>query len=102
NNRGGWHDMKRLTDIFAKIGLFLVVTFGCMITGAVIVYWIAGAIYLAVYSGETVDPMHASEACARGMAVGYLSILAGGLLGAILGCVESLKQIASWNVGRRY
>jgi hypothetical protein len=76
--------MNQVIGICAKIGLFLVVTFGCMIFGAVIVYWIAGAIYLAVYSGEHIDPMQASEACARGMAVGYLSIFAGGLLGAIL------------------
>jgi hypothetical protein len=93
--------MKQVIDIFGKIGLFLVVTFGWMIFGAVIVYWIAGAIYLMVYSGETVDPMQASEACDRGMAAGYLSIFAGGLLGAILGCVGSLKQIASWDAERR-
>jgi hypothetical protein len=93
--------MNQVREIFAKIGLFLVVTVGCMIFGAVIVYLISGAIYLAVYSGETVDPMHASEACARGMAIGYLSIFAGGLLGAILGCVGSLKQIASWDAERQ-
>jgi hypothetical protein len=57
-------------------------------------------ICLAVYSGEQIDPMQASEACALGMAVGYLSILGGGLLGAILGCVGSLKQIASWDAER--
>src|SRR5215467_8644751 len=54
--------MKRVKDIFAKICLFLFGTFGCMIFGAVIVYWIAGAIYLMDYSGEQVDPMQASEA----------------------------------------
>ena len=88
--------MKRVKDIFAKICLFLFGTFGCMLFGAVIVYWIAGAIYLMVYSGEQVDPMQASEACARGMAVGYLSILGGALIGAILGCFGTLKYIASW------
>ena len=47
--------MKRVKDIFAKICLFLFGTFGCMIFGAVIVYWVAGGIYLMVYSGEQVD-----------------------------------------------
>jgi hypothetical protein len=92
--------MKRVTDIFAKIGLFLFGTFGCMITGAVIVYWIAGAIYLMVYSGEQIDPMQASESCARGMFVGYLSILVGALLGTIIGCVGTLKYIAAWDAER--
>lgn len=92
--------MNRVTGIFAKIVLFLCGTIGGMISGAVIVYLVSGAIYMAVYSGAPIDPMQASEACARGMAVGYLSILAGGLLGTIFGCVGSLKSIASWDAER--
>jgi len=89
--------MKRVADIFAKIGLVLFMTLVFMISGAMVVYWIVGTIYIAVYSGEHIDPMRANEACARGMVVGYLSIFGGALLGAILGCVGSLKQIASWD-----
>ena len=88
--------MKRVADIFAKIGLVLFMTLVFMISGAMVVYWIVGTIYIMVYSGEHIDPMRANEACARGMVVGYLSIFGGALLGAILGCVGSLKQIASW------
>src|SRR5262244_3770504 len=88
-------DMKRVKDIFAKICLFLFGTFGCMIFGAVIVYWIAGGIYLMVYSGEQVDPMQASEACARGMAVGYLSIL-----GAACAPGVNLLEVCAWGATR--
>jgi len=92
--------MNRVTEIFAKIGLVLFMTLVFMISGAMVVYWIVGTIYIAVYSGEHIDPMQASDACARGMAVGYLSIFSGGLLGAILGCVGALKHIASSGAAR--
>jgi hypothetical protein len=92
--------MNRLAEIFAKIGLVLFMTLVFMISGAMVVYWIVGTIYIAVCSGEHIDPMRANEVCARGMVVGYLSIFGGALLGAILGCVGSLKQIASSDAER--
>jgi len=90
--------MNRITGIFVKIGLVLFGTFGGMISGAVIVYFLSGVIYQMVYSGVPIDPMQASEACARGMAVGYLSILAGALLGTVLGCVGTLNYIANRSI----
>jgi hypothetical protein len=90
--------MNRITGIFVKISLVLLGIFGGMISGAVIVYFLAAAIYQMVYSGVPIDPMQASEACARGMAVGYLSILVGALLGTVLGGVGTLNYIANLKV----
>ena len=94
----GGYGMNRITGVFAKIGLVLLGTFGGMFSGAVIVYFLAGVIYQMVYSGVPIDPMHASEACARGMAVGYLSILGGTLLGTVLGGAGTLNYIANRKV----
>jgi hypothetical protein len=90
--------MNRITGAFVKIVLVLFGTFGGMISGAVIVYFISGVIYQMVYSGVPIHPMEASEACARGMAVGYLSILGGAMLGTFLGCVGTLKYITDRSV----
>jgi hypothetical protein len=91
--------MNRITGIFVKIGLVLFGTLGGMISGAVIVYSLSGEIYRMVYSGVPIDPMQASEACARGMAVGYLSILVGALLGTVLGGAGTLNYIANRRSG---
>ncbi len=90
--------MNRIIGIFVKIGLVLLGTFGGMFSGAVIVYFLSAVIYQMVYSGTTVDPVQASEACARGMVVGYLSILAGAMLGTILGSVGTLYYISNRSV----
>jgi hypothetical protein len=90
--------MNRITGIFVKIGLVLFGTTGGMISGAVIVYFLSGVIYQMVYSGVPIDPMQASEDCARGMAVGYLSILVGALLGTVLGGAGTLNYIANRKV----
>jgi hypothetical protein len=87
--------MNRITGIFVKIGLALLGTFGGMISGVVIVYFLSAMIYQVVYNSAPIDPMQASEACARGMAVGYLSIMFGALLGTVLGCVGALNYIAN-------
>ena len=47
------------------------------------------------YSCDPIDPMQASEACFRGVSVGYLYILGGALLGTILGYVGTLNYIES-------
>ena len=66
-----------------------------MFSGAVIVYFLSAVIYQMVSSGDPIDPMQASEACFRGVAVGYLYILGGVLLGTILGYVGTLNYIES-------
>ena len=66
-----------------------------MFSGAVIVYFLSAVIYQMVYSGDPIDPMQASEACFREVAVGYLYILGGALLGTILGYDGTLNYIES-------
>lgn len=51
-----------------------------LILGAVILYLIAGRVYLMIWPG----PVTNGYECGRGMFWGYMSILVGGLLGAFL------------------
>jgi len=64
---------QRLT----KIAYLFVSSLAGMISGAVVVYFVGGIAYLAMYSGVGTP----SEACARGMAVGWLLIISGAYLG---------------------
>jgi hypothetical protein len=50
--------------------------------GAILFYFFFGLIYLAVFGN---GPATSSEECATGSGLAWLSILGGGLLGAILG-----------------
>ena len=59
-----------------------------MISGAVVLYFSAAVFYMALASPERYPGQH----CARGMALGMLSILAGGFLGTIGGTAFSLKH----------
>jgi hypothetical protein len=60
-----------------------------MISGAVIVYVGAALVYSAVYSGVDENP---SVACARGMAIGFLSIVVGAFLGTVGGSMMAVKR----------
>ena len=59
-----------------------------MISGAVVLYFSAAVIYLALASPEPYPGAH----CSRGMALGMLSILAGGFLGTVGGAAFSIKH----------
>ena len=59
-----------------------------MISGAVVVYFVGGMAYVALYSGVGTP----SEACARGMAVGGLLIISGAYLGTVGGSVFAVKH----------
>ena len=59
-----------------------------MLSGAVVFYFSAAAIYLALSSPEPYPGAH----CGRGMAIGMLSILAGGFLGTVGGTAFSIKH----------
>ena len=59
-----------------------------MISGAVVLYFSAGVIYLTLASHEPYPGAH----CGRGMAVAMLSILAGGFLGSVGGTAFSIKH----------
>jgi hypothetical protein len=62
-----------------------------MISGAVVLYCSAAAIYLALASPEPYPGAH----CGRGMAIGMLSILAGGFLGSVGGTAFSITHSIS-------
>ena len=73
------------------ISEFIVFGFGALggaFFGANFFYFFFGLIYLSVFGD---GPAMNSEECARGTAVGWLSILGGGLLGGILGCYGAKK-----------
>jgi hypothetical protein len=82
--------MSQIINIIAKIITVLLIIFGGMVTGAVIIYFISGTIYIAVYGP---GPARDAYECARGLAVGYLSIFGGGLLGIVLGCVSAKNYL---------
>jgi hypothetical protein len=60
-----------------------------MISGAVVVYFGAALIYISLYSGVQENP---SVACARGQAIGMLSILVGGFLGTMIGSAFAVRR----------
>jgi hypothetical protein len=60
-----------------------------MISGAVVVYFGAALICISLYSGVQENP---SVACARGQAIGMLSILVGGFLGTMIGSAFAIKR----------
>lgn len=59
-----------------------------MISGAVVLYFSAAVVYLTFSSPET----YPGEHCARGMAVGMLSILTGAFFGTIGGTAFGVKH----------
>ncbi len=84
--------MKRAIVILAKFTLTCMGTLFGMVSGAVVIYFLFGIFYLSVI-GVNTDPRMASEECARGSALGYLSIIGGGLLGAAIGCYAVLNSM---------
>jgi hypothetical protein len=75
----------------AKIFYVLLASGAGMISGAVVLYFSTAVIYLALASPET----YPGEHCGRGMALGMLSILAGGFLGTVGGTAFSIKHSIS-------
>ena len=62
--------------------------FAGMLGGAVVTYFSAGIIYLALRAPET----RPGEHCSEGMAIGFLSILLGGFLGSVAGTTIAVKR----------
>jgi hypothetical protein len=71
--------------------LVLLTSVAGMISGAVVLYFSAALLYIALASPETYPGQH----CGRGMAIGMLSILAGGFLGTVGGTAFGIKHLIS-------
>jgi len=69
-----------------------------MISGAVVVYVGVAAVYIAFFSSGPHG--NSSEDCARGMAVGLLSILSGAYLGTVGGSVFAVKNPLCKSAGK--
>ena len=72
----------------ANIIYVLLASVAGMISGAVVLYFSAAVIYISLASPET----YPGEHCGRGMALGMLSILAGGFLGTVGGTAFAIKH----------
>ena len=72
----------------ANIIYVLLASVAGMISGAVVLYFSAALLYIALASPETYPGQH----CGRGMAIGMLSILAGGFLGTVGGTTFGVKH----------
>lgn len=69
-------------QILVKAFSVLVMSAIGLVIGAFVSYFVAGLIYIAVFGS---GPAANSYECARGMAFGWLSLLAGALAGLCLG-----------------
>jgi len=84
---------KRLTwkRLLVNVGYTLVSAVAFMITGAVVVWVVAGVVVNALI--DYFDPVQTpGEYCGFGMAVGFLSLIGGGFLGTIAGSVVAVKR----------
>ena len=72
----------------AKVVYVLVVAAVGMVSSAVVSYFSAAVIYIALSTPESFPGQH----CARGMLLGMLSILFGGFLGTAGGAVFAIKH----------
>ena len=73
---------------FASLWYVLTAAVVSMISGAVVLYLSAAVIYIAVQTPET----RPGENCAKGMAIGMLSILLGAFLGTVAGTAFAVKH----------
>ncbi len=88
--------MSQIKETLANIVMALLSILGGVICGAVSIYFLTTIISLAVYGGE---PVQNTYECARGNAIGYFSILSGGLLGTLLGCIAARNYLMSFTRG---
>ena len=88
---------KRVSWIHPVASVFYVLIssiFG-MVSGAVVMYFTAGVFFSILLSNPGGNP---SESCARGMAIGMLSILSGAFLGTAGGSAFATKHCVVKNI----
>jgi hypothetical protein len=82
-------EKNRVWPYYVANSIYVLATSGVgMISGAVVLYFGAALVYIALSSPET----YPGENCAQGMALGFLSILTGAFLGAVGGTVFGVKH----------
>lgn len=79
---------KRVWIYLANVAYVLFTGVVGLVAGAVTLYFSAAVIYMALQTPET----YPGEHCARGMAVGMLSIFLGAFLGTIGGTAFAVKH----------
>lgn len=84
-----WRQKQSVWPYLGNLIYVLVTSAVGMIIGAVVVYFSAAVVYMALSSPETFSGEH----CARGMAIGMLSILTGGFLGTVGGTTFGIKYL---------
>jgi hypothetical protein len=72
-----------------NLAYLLVSSVAGLISGAVVLYVGVGLVYCAIYSGVEENP---SVACARGSAIGFLSIVSGAFFGTMVGTALAIKR----------
>lgn len=81
-------DRRSWTYLVTNLLYVLSTAFVGMLAGAVVMYFSASFIYLAVRSAESTPGAH----CGEGMAIGMLSILGGGFLGTVVGTALAVNR----------
>lgn len=87
--------MDRIKDVLGKLIVICLGTLSGMFVGSFIIYFLVAFIYIGIFGS---GPVTNSDECARGMAIGWLSIIGGALLGAALGCCGCVKYVKSFDV----
>lgn len=82
NNGGVW------LRFLGNLVYVLITSAVAMISGAVVLYFSAALVYITLSTPEKFP----GENCARGMAIGMLSILTGGFLGSVGGTAFGIKH----------
>jgi hypothetical protein len=81
-----------LKRVLANLACVIAASLVGLLVGAFMVYYAAGILYLAFFSGGH-GGLGGSEECARGTAVAVLSILSGAFLGTVGGSFLASKHI---------
>jgi hypothetical protein len=81
-------------QILVKVISVLAISLIGLIAGALVSYFVAGLVYIAIYGS---GPVANSYECARGMAFGWLSLLGGALIGL---CVSGYWGYRFFGLGK--
>lgn len=81
-----------LKDGLVKVMAICIISCVGLLAGAIISFVVASLLYVAIFGSSREQTGYE---CARGMAVSYLAIFQGGLLGAFLGALFTIRSYQS-------